>query len=361
MEFTILSISSAIIMKILSNLTTVFFLTALTACTTQKQDTNAKNFSFSVRSIKADTIVSSAVYFDGHILGLQENSKLFVFDTAFNFVNSLTAKFSKLKIRFLHSYNDTILLLTDKDIFYLDNGFVLKRYNNQPFKYGLSYYNDSTYLVRGCSAGEWGGSVSFWNKKTNKTYSFPATGVQQVLKFNGDYIVSSFLAHMGGFSDYLSIKDPTKLYELKDEKQKKLCNWYTEADSIRSKICDTITPPGVKYYADTFTTRTITMFPYKGTLYSIYCTNDATILAKHVNFKLIPVDTLLKRNITFQYTATHSVNNMVVTAYREIWATSDVNNNIINYQNTGLLFIKDNRITLVELKTPHIWTKSKNK
>lgn len=293
---------------------------------------------------------------------MQEDSKLFVLDTAFNFVDSLTVKFSKLKIQFLHSYNDTILLSTDKDIFYLDTGFALKKHNNHPFKYGLPYYNDSTYYVHACSAGEWGGSVFFWNKKTNKTYSYPATGVQQVLKFNGDYIVSSFLAHMSGFSDYLSIKDPTKLYELKDEKQKTFCNWYMEVDSIKDKkLFDTITPPGVKYYADKFTTRTITIFPYKDTLYSIYCTNSATILAKHVNFKLIPVDTLLKRRIPFQDATTHLTNNMVVTAYRESWGTSDANNKIINYQNTGLIFIKDNRITFLEFKTPHMWTESNSR
>ena len=40
---------------------------------------------------------------------------------------------------------------------------------------------------------------------------------------------------MSGFSDYLSIKDPTKLYELKDEKQKTFCNWYMEVDSIKDK------------------------------------------------------------------------------------------------------------------------------
>jgi hypothetical protein len=349
-------------MDTLRNLTIFFFLTAFIACTTQKQDIKAKDFSVSVKSIKGDTIIRSAVYYAGYILCLQEGSKLFVLDTAFNFVDSLTAKFSKLKIQFLHFYNDTILLSTDKDIFYLDTGFALKKYNTQPFKYGLPYYNDSTYYVHACSAGEWGGAVFFWNKKTNKTYSYPATGVQQVFKFKGDYIVSSFLAHLSGFSDYLSIKDPTKLYELKDEKQKRFCNWYMEVDSIKDKkLFDTITPPGVKYYADKFTTRTITIFPYKDTLYSIYCTDSATILAKHVNFKLIPVDTLLKRRILFQDAATHLTKNMVVTAYRESWGTTDANNKIINYQNTGLIFIKDNRITFLEFKTPHMWTESNSR
>jgi hypothetical protein len=349
-------------MDTLRNLTIFFFLTAFIACTTQKQDIKAKDFSVSVKSIKGDTIISSAVYYAGHILCLQEDRKLFVLDTAFNFVDSLTEKFSKLKFQSLDSYNDTILLLTDKDIFYLDTTFSLKQYKNKNFKYGIPVYSDSAYYVYGCSVGEFGGSVFFLNKQTNKTYSYPATGVQQVLRFKGNYIVSSFLAHMSGFSDYLSIKDPTKLYELKDEKQKTFCNWWMDVDSIRNKThSDTITPPGVNYYADKFTTRTMVTFPYNDILYSIYCTDSATILAKHVNFKLIPVDTLLRKKLPFQDAASHLKGNIVVTAYRESWSTSDANDKIINYQNTGLVFIKDNKITFLEFKTPHMWTGSNSR
>lgn len=346
-------------MNTLRNLIILFFLTALVSCSTKKQDTKEKDFLVSVKSIKADTIIISAVYFAGHILCLQDDNKLFVLDTAFNFVDSLTTKFSKLKIQFLHSFNDTILLSTDKDIFYLDTGFVLNKYNYRPFKYGLPYYNDSTYYVHACSAGEFGGAVFFWNKKTDKTYSYPATCVQQVFKFNGNYIVISFLAHLSGFSDYLIIKDPTKLYELKDEKQKTFCNWYMEVDSLKGKkFFDTITPPGVKYYADTFITRTLTSFPYKNEIYSIYCTNSATILAKFENSKLIPIDTLLYHSLTFYSAETHLTENEIVTAYRATWAEGGVGNTWTPYQNTGIVFIKNSKITFLEFQTPHMSTRS---
>lgn len=346
-------------MDILRNLAIFFLLSSFIACEADAVKIKGNDFSVSVMSLKGDTIISSAVYYSGHILCLQENNKLFVLDTSFNFVHNLTEKFSKLKIDFLHSYNDTIILSTDNEFFYIDTGFVLKKYTNRPFKYGLPFYNDSTYYVHACSAGEWGGSVFFWNKKTNKTYSYPATGVQQVLKFKGNYIVSSFLAHMGGISDYLSVNDPTKLYELKNEKQKSFCNWWA-VDSMKNlKLFDTITPPGVKYYRDNFTSRTLTVFPYNDTLYSIYSTDSATILAKHINFKLITVDTLLKRRISLQDATTHLKNNIVVTSYKASWGTSDSNNNMIHYQNTGLIFIKDSRITFVEFKTPHMWKESK--
>ncbi len=331
----------------------LFFLTAIIACSSPQQDIRGNEFIISANSIKADTIINSAVYFAGYILCLQEDNKLFVLDTSFNFNDSLTSKFSKFKFNSLRSYNDTLLLFNNDTYFYLDSGFILKEYKPQNFKYGIPLYNDSTYDVYGCSLGEFGGSVFFREKLTNKYYSYPATAVQQVLKYKGNYIVSSFLAHMTGFSDYLSINDPTKLYELKDEKQKNYCNWWIEIDSIREKRrFETKTPPGVNYYADSISKRTLTIFPHSDTLYSIYSTDSVTILAKHENFKLTTIDTLLKKRIHFHEAKTNMTNNVAVTVYRESWSTSDSNNNFINHLNTGLIFIRDNRITFLEFKKP---------
>lgn len=343
-------------MNFLQNLTIFILLTAFIACSNRQQDIKAKEFAVVVKSIKGDTIISSAVYYDGHIICLQADSKVFVLDTTFNRNDSLTAQFSKLKVQYLHTYNDTILLLTDKDIFYLDTSFLLKKYNNRPFKYGLPNYNDSAYDIYACSAGEWGGSVFFLDKQTNKTYSYPATAVQQVLKFKDNYIVSSFLPHLSGFSDYLSIKDPTKLYELKDERQKTFCNWWSVDSLKKLNLVDTITPAGVKYYADKFTTRTLTVFAFEDTLYSIYCTDAATLLAKHVNHKLIPVDTLLNRKVSFYNASTHTINNISITAYNASWGTYDSHDKELQYQNTGLLFRVGNKITFLSFKTPHMYT-----
>ncbi len=339
----------------------LFPLIVFLACNTNKKDTKAKDFIVSIKSIKGEKIISSAAYYAGYILCLQEDNKLFVLDTSFKLIDSLTIKFSKLKTYSLCSYKDTILLNTDKEIFYLDNGFVLKKYNKSNFRYGLPFYNDSTYYVYACSMGEFGGSVFFWNQKTNKTYSYPATDVQQVLKFNGNYIACSFLAHMSGMSDYLSIKDPTKLYELKDEKQKTFCNWYMGVDSIKGKkLFDSLTPPGVKYYRHR-KANTITTFTYNGMLYSICSTDSATILVKHIDFKLITVDTLINKKIDFQSSKTHLVNDISVTSYFSDWGTTDKNNNSVEYQNTGLIFRKGNNIKFIEFRTPHMWTESNNR
>ena len=343
-------------MKTLKLYSLAFLSISFFACKTEKQRDNTDLFTVETKSLTADTVVTSAVYFGGHIFCLQADHKIFALDTLLQKEESLTAKFSNLKADFLLSYNDTIFIGTKKVIYFLDRDVTLKRYDRQPFKYQLPAYTDDSYYVYACSAGEWGGAVFFWDKKSNKTYSYPATGVQQIFKFADTYVVSNFLAH-SGFSDYLFIKDPTKLYELKDEKQKIFCNWYTSVDSIKdTKLFDTATPPGVRYYQDTFITRTLTTFPYKNELYSIYCTDSATVLAKFQNSKLIPVDTLLRRKLTFHDAATHLTNNRVITAYEATWAVGGQGDTWTPYQNTGLILIRNNKITIIELQTAHMWS-----
>lgn len=97
------------------------------------------------------------------------------------------------------------------------------------------------------------------------------------------------------------------------------------------------------------------------TLYSIYCTDSVTILAKHQNFKLIPVDTLLKEKIYFHKSRTNLIKNMVITAYGASWSANYRNNEMANYQNTGLIFITSNKITFLEFKTPHMLIENKGK
>ena len=115
-------------------------------------------------------------------------------------------------------------------------------------------------------------------------------------------------------SDHFSIKDPTKLFEIKDEKHKTFCNWYEDTAIKKHKLFDTTTPLGVVRYAD-IAAKMLATFAFADTLYSIYCTDSATILAKHLNFKLIAVDTLLKHKIDFWGATTHSGKDVSITSY----------------------------------------------
>ena len=327
------------------------------SCKTQGQPAKTKIFTVETASLESDTVLTSAVYFGGRIFCLQANHKIFVLDTLLQKDYDLTAKFSEIKADFIHPSDDTIFIGTRKDLYFLDEELMPRKYNLQRFRDGLPYYEDETYDVHACSAGEWGGAVFFWDKRAGSTYSYPATDVQQVLKFSGSYVVSSYLSHMSGISDYLFIKDPTELYQLQNGRPKKNCNWYMAVDSIKGKkLFDTATPPGVKYYSDNFITRTLVTFPYKDELYSIYCTDRATILAKFHNSRLVPLDTLLSHELTFSDTKTHLAESAVVTAYKATWAMGDHVSTIRPYQNTGLIVIRNNKIIFVQIQTPHMWT-----
>ncbi len=335
-------------MTIYHKLTLLFFLVPFVSCKDKLQETVLEKFDVSLRSMTGDSIITSAVYFNDHILFLQESGKLTVLDTSLNCVDSLNDSFSNLKVWELSTCNDTIFVGVKKAYYFLDTNFTLKRYLGRPAQ--SLYFKDSTYEVNGCSAGEWGGAVFFTSRETNKTYSYPATAVKQVLKFNETYIVCSML----GFSDFLSIKDPTKLYEINFDPNNFICNWYMD-DSIKDKLLDTKPPTGLEHYGDTLPTRALTTFQYNKNLYTIYCIDSFTILAKHVDFNLIPQDTLLKRKIDFTRSSTHTLGNLSITSYSSYWGTFDKYDREIRYQNTGLIFIIDNRITFVEFEIPHMW------
>jgi hypothetical protein len=53
------------------------FIVGFLACKTQGPQTQPKNFTIDVKSLQADTVITSAVYFGGHILCLQADHKIF--------------------------------------------------------------------------------------------------------------------------------------------------------------------------------------------------------------------------------------------------------------------------------------------
>ena len=314
----------------------------------------SEHFIVETKSLEADTVITSAIYFGERILCLQANHQFFVLDTLLNKDSTLTAKFSNIKADFLQSLNDTIFISTGNGLYFLDKYFTLQHYNQQPFTYGLPYYNDTTYYVHACSAGEFGAAVFFRYRKTNTTYAYPTIGVEQVLKFEDTYVVSNVMYR--GLSNYLFIKDPSKLHRLKNVMPHIHCEWFRPSDSTRNlELFDVADLSGIRYiYTDTAPTKTLVTFINKNKLYSIYCTDSTTMLSKFEDTAFITVDTLLHHELVFQRVKTHLVNDIAVTAYKATWAASDNISTMKNYQNTGLIFIRNNKITFLKFQIPHI-------
>ncbi|HVU84220.1 MAG TPA: hypothetical protein VHC50_05235, partial [Puia sp.] len=216
----------------------------------------------------------------GHIICLQADGKAFVLDTAFRRDNKLTDNFAAYRFDLLKPFRDTVFLATSRQVFVLGNDLSLHLLSKPPFddSLGFPYFGDSRYRVYACSVGEFGAAVRFLDAKTGQLYAYPATNPQQVFFFHGEYVVSSYLAHMEGFSDYLFIKDPGKLYPTRKQTA---CNWFIDtAMHIKIPPAGQANPAGVRYYEDSFISRTLACFPLGDSLYSIYSTDSATVLAR---------------------------------------------------------------------------------
>lgn len=337
----------------------LILLSVLIACGTKDKKVHVnskvhtKMFTVEVRSIKTDTVTNVAIFHNDYLFCLQSGNKLIVLDSNLNTVKILSTKLSLLKPLYVLKINDTLIIVSEKGRFYLNSNFEPKRYVGKYFNSDTGDYSDSAYVVTSCSVGEFGGAVFFKDKKTNKTYSYPAICVQQVQKFQDNYVVSNYLSHMGGFTDYLFIKDPKMLYEL-DTKKNNYCNWYIEDTTLGVKMDYSRLPSGVKYFENKFRSKTLVTFPFNNELYSIYSTDSATILAKFQNYKLVTVDTLLKHELYFYNVATTFFEQGSISAYQARWARSGEGNSMREFQNSGLLCIKGNRISIIEFLTPHM-------
>jgi hypothetical protein len=137
---------------------------------------------------------------------------------------------------------------------------------------GYPLFDDATYKVTQCCGGEFGGSIFFYNKKTNETHTCPATCANTVFKSPaGSYIVTSSLAHMSTSSDIIEIKNPEKLISIKTDTIH--CNWWadrinTENFKDYQRRYDSLMN-GTKNLLDVHGMLLLNTFYYNDSLYSI--------------------------------------------------------------------------------------------
>ena len=319
------------------------------------QKSLVKEFSVVVKSIQGDTIVTSALYKSGYIFCLRHDNRIFVLDTLLNSVDSLTLRFLDFQCKSLVSIQDTVFLLTNKGEYFLGEGLKVIKYNGSSFQHHVPIYSDSEYAVTSCCSGEWGGYIFFKSKRNSHLYAHHATCVQQVLKFDGNYIIANYLHHGPGTSNFISIDDPSKLFAVMRSDTQAICRpLYTGASGTNVRyLRDTNTHNAVEYICESGILRVLSTFVQNGHLYSIYCTDSATLIARHENYSLILVDTLLNRPIDFSESKTQNFDGITVTAYWSRGATSDLNNNIIEFQNSGLIYIKNKEIMFVDFNIPY--------
>ena len=319
----------------------------MTSCKNQGDKDNSQvKFTTRLLLLKSDTTINSIAFFDNKIICLQDNDKFFVLDTNYNRLHTLENKLNIYKSNNLFTLHDTVFIGAKNRTYFIDNDFQLKEFKRKERVYGNYLYEDSLYYVYGCCAGEWGGSVFFLNKSTNKTYSYFATCASQVLKFKDNYVVCNNLAHMGRSMSFLFIPQPTNLYELTDEKLKNNCNWYTTIDSLKNYWEQS--PVGdVKFYRGAYGSMSLVTFPIKDSLYSIICNDTLTYIAVQRDDTTLYRQTILNKTISFHQTQVISAGHKQICLYNLTGGSPFAAYTTLG-NNSGLLIIDSNRIDILD-------------
>lgn len=304
------------------------------------------HFTVNQYQLQTDTTIADIVYFKGHIICLQDNNKIAILDTSYNRQYSLENNFKNVESTYLLTFRDTVFLGTSKKTYFIDNNFKPQDFKRTERMYGNYLYEDNTFYVYGCCAGEFGGSVFFLNKLTNKTYSYFATCASQILKFKDQYVVCNNLAHLSGSMSFLFVPDPTKLYELTDEKQKNHCNWYVEVDTLKN-YWETSPIGGVNFYRGAYSTMSLISFIVKDSLYSFLSNDSTTFIAVHKSDTILERQRIFNKPIRFHQTHIIKAGNKLVCLY-QLTGGSPLAAYTLTGRNSGLIVIDSNKIDIFD-------------
>ncbi len=180
----------------------------------------------------------------------------------------------------------------------VDSGSMTKEnYMHQEQNYPI--FEDENYVVSSCCKGEFGGAVYFKDKSSQRIFSCEATCIAGVHKIGGSYFVTSSLAHGSGFAKLIEIRDPKKLYEIKDQKQLLDCSWYDiYPDDPRDQISHPVgytSSRGLEILLDTMGVFILGSFNFENHLYHIYSDMNNAYIGYQNNGVLIPIDTIYNK------------------------------------------------------------------
>ena len=332
----------------------VFLLLILNLVSCQNRESITKSqvkFIISERPLEADTTISSIAFFNNKFICLQDNGKILLLDSTFKRQDSLEKKLNSYSIIYLFTLRDTVFVGAKNKVFFIDHTFKLREFKIKERVFGEFLYEDTIYYVYGCCAGEFGGSVFFLNKKTNRTYSYFATCATQVLKFRIEYVVSNNLAHLGKSMSFLFVPEPNKLYELTDEKLKNFCNWYIDVDSLKN-YSERRNKGNVRFCEGPYRSMSLVSFGINDSLYSIICNDSSTYIAIHQKDTILPRQTIFNRTIQFHQTQIISAGHKTICLYN-LTEGSPFEAYEVNGNGSGLLIVDSNRIDILEQFPKH--------
>ena len=156
------------------------------------------------------------------------------------------------------------------------------------YKKNKVLFNDKNFLVTSTCSGEWGGTIKFRDKSSQKIYSAESTCPISVDKLNNEFYVTNSLAHMSGFTEILRIENPTEMEEFKVSKPRKEKGRfvkYVGDDESKSK-------KGTEQLLDSIGVFTLASFQFDNRFYYIVTDFEKTYLSKIKNKKLETISEL---------------------------------------------------------------------
>lgn len=182
------------------------------------------------KNLPLDVTIEYVVQHGNSYYCLTSNNKFICLKSDFSFDSLLTKLISSdLKFSVAYERNDTLFAMvaqSNKKSYwcYLSKQNTWKIIRSHAFP---AFYEDLNYVITECCAGEFGGSVYFKEKSTNRIFSCPATCLVDVTKLNKSFIITTSLFHMSGRSMVFQIDNPSEMYQI-DSIQKNSCNWWVQ-------------------------------------------------------------------------------------------------------------------------------------
>ncbi len=213
--------------------------------------------------------------------------------------------------------------VNDRSVHYLNK-------NNFPFKNDV-IFEDSTYKLTASCKGEWGGTLFFANKVSNKVYYVSSTCPVAINKLNNKYYVSNTLMHGSGHSNVLEINNPDSLMIHLNENGKKKTKLMGEIGIKSNKGSTTLLESKYGEFI-------ITSFTFQNKLYHIVSDYKTTFLTEVKNNKFERLATISQK----------SIRNYEPKLYK----TKD-NHTIVFFENDeteGYLDIFENKINVMRIK-----------
>ncbi len=229
--------------------------------------------------------------------------------------------------------------------------------HEQPDFYGTLFLEDSLYQIYGCCAGEFGGSLFFYNKTNKKLFFYPSGCVDQVVQYHGSYYVFENLYN----ANYLRINYPQELIELQYKNRRFGCNWWVEVDSLKKYYTGNVNAmfPGLTEYKNIGKEHSLSSFVFNDTLFTIVSTDSSTYLAMHQSDSLLRVQKLLDKQLWFHHTDYYKKKDTIIVFFSASSTQWNADTKAaIDKTNSGFIAVHGRNIKIAEHPTSKNYIKN---